>query len=168
MYSSGATDDEEDEAPETLLNDQKEQDLAKTTPHNQAETNTSTTNISTQDPEPDHPPLPTWTDDKSDVFDGQGFVRCDGPCSQGFYSLGGMRMCRLDGQVFCNDCYALPEGRSWRNSLYVGAKCSPSHEFFNFPPVATQCEDDELLLDGKIMKKREWIARIRKDLGISK
>jgi hypothetical protein len=33
--------------------------------------------------------------------------------------------------------------------------------------VATQCEEDELLLDGKVMKKREWIARIRKDLGIS-
>jgi hypothetical protein len=34
--------------------------------------------------------------------------------------------------------------------------------------VATQCEENELLLHGKVVKKREWVAMMRKELGILK
>lgn len=167
-YLSVTTDDEEEIRKALLKNKEHEKDLAEATSSDRVEAKPSVAAVSTQESETTDPPPPKWTEKKSNLSDGQGRVSCDGPCSRGFYSLGNMHMCRLDNQVFCNDCFALPEGRSWRNSLYIGAKCSPTHEFFHFPPVATQCEEDELLLSGKIMKKREWIARIRKDFGILK
>jgi hypothetical protein len=171
MYSSGATDDEDEEGAIKPLPsyEKKEQDLATTTSRDLLKASTSLPEAFVQESstaEPTHVPRPEWTEEKSDITDGQGLMRCDGVCPTGSYSLGGMYMCRFDGQVFCNECFKLPEGHSWHGSLYSGAKCSPSHELFHFPPVATQCEEDELLLDGKVMKKREWTARIRKDFGI--
>jgi hypothetical protein len=88
---------------------------------------------------------------------------CDGPCGRRFSNYDHLRMCRQDMSERCSDCFALPDGQAWVSPLYhVTGKCSPLHDFFQFPPVTTRFRYGEILVDGKAMGIGEWVVGIRK------
>jgi hypothetical protein len=91
---------------------------------------------------------------------------CGGPCGRKFSSFDYMRKCRSCYRPFCGDCFALPAGPCWDGNLYDTDACSPSHEFFYCAPATTRLKFGDILVDGKVMDIKEWMAGIMEVFGL--